>query len=515
MTFSLCCSGRGTGVVGEGFVPLRIRVLDLDIQPAEPDVTYDKDLDAWTGEFTVEPGPEIASDAVLTATFSVDAEEGEKVTFEPATLTWSGPSLAAGSVPMAGGDGRRRKTVKAKWQSKNRDKKTKPVSVQITTTPPTRAGDGLRRSLRLQKKTESEAVLLTMVAAGKGLCLVVKNQRNTDNPSFAVIDGGISGTYESMSKYLPNGAIDYVVCTHFDDDHINGLITLMKERGASVGKVLFNPPPGNAQALIAAALAEARSKEDIASLAKAGVLVPLNITQGQTLDGLAQGKLISQITAVPPPSTPIDNVSQPTLRWKFGGPFLPIYGAMMAAPGNGKLVNLASLIIRIESRISNKGFSLMVTGDATDKGAIPSVTGVGTGVARVQFLQVPHHGSDNNSDKNFYSALLAEHYLISSTWSAHNHPRPAVISAIIEANREFGRSGYTLWISDPQFHKDGANDGNRTREYEGMFPKLTWAGEYTVNVMNIGQTGLSFTVENGVVTEPASELYRSLNIALR
>lgn len=503
---------RGTGVVGEGFVPFRIRVLDLDIQPAEPDVTYDKDLDAWTGEFTIEPGPEIASDAVLTATLSVDAEEGEKVTFDPATLTWSGASLAAESLPMTGGDGRRRKTVKAKWQSKNPDKKTKPVNIQVTTTPPARAGDGLRRSLRLQKKTESETVLLTMVAAGKGLCLVVKNQRNTDNPSFAVIDGGVSGTYDSMSQYLPSGTIDYVVCTHFDDDHINGLITLMQKRGASVGKVLFNPPPGNAQALIAAALAEATSEAEVAEV---GVLVPLSVTLGKTLNGLAQGKLISQITALPPPSTLIDNVSQPTLRWKFGGPFPPIYGAMMAAPGNGRMVNLASLIIRMESRISNKGFNLMVTGDATDKGAIPSVTGVGTGVARVQFLQVPHHGSDNNSDKKFYAALLAEHYLISSSWSAHKHPRPAVISAIIGANRDIGRSGYTLWISDPNFHKNGANDGNQTNDYDGMFPKLTWAGEYTVNVMNTGQTGLSFTVENGSVTAPASGTYRSLGIALR
>jgi beta-lactamase superfamily II metal-dependent hydrolase len=82
--------------------------------------------------------------------------------------------------------------------------------------------------------------------AGKGDCILISIDRGTKKEKNIVIDGGVSKTYKRTTsktgtlksriskKVLSN--LDLVVLTHIDDDHICGLIQLLKD-SKHVGKI--------------------------------------------------------------------------------------------------------------------------------------------------------------------------------------------------------------------------------------------------------------------------------------
>jgi beta-lactamase superfamily II metal-dependent hydrolase len=82
--------------------------------------------------------------------------------------------------------------------------------------------------------------------AGKGDCILISTDRGTGKEKNIVIDGGVSKTYKRTTsktgtlksriskKVLSN--LDLVVLTHIDDDHICGLIQLLKDN-THVGKI--------------------------------------------------------------------------------------------------------------------------------------------------------------------------------------------------------------------------------------------------------------------------------------
>jgi len=334
---------------------------------------------------------------------------------------------------------------------------------------------------------------------------------------YAVIDGGITGTYANLAQYLPQpgSPIDYVVCTHYDDDHIGGLIVLLTQRGNDVGRVVFNPPPGAAAcpAFVMPLLAGQVAPEELPSLlegvsaAKDGFLNVYSPPQGNCLKYLAGAKLLPPITALPPPATSVPNVALPRTSWLFGGPSPQNLARMQGNPYNGLWTNRASLMFQLTGLDDTNNpapalFSLLVTGDGTNRGTIQDVVGVQPGLDGVQFLQVPHHGSRNNSDITLYARVPAQHYLISSRWSPHHHPRAKVIRSIVEGNRWMGRTGYTIWITDPTFKKAGDNDGQLDAQYDGFFPRPL-GNEYTVKLKAPNMTGLVFQVTDGQITPPA------------
>jgi len=80
--------------------------------------------------------------------------------------------------------------------------------------------------------------------AGKGDCILISIDEVTDTEKNILIDGGVSKTYNNSthgigtlkSKLRRIKSLDLVVLTHIDDDHICGLIQLLKD-DEHVGKV--------------------------------------------------------------------------------------------------------------------------------------------------------------------------------------------------------------------------------------------------------------------------------------
>lgn len=82
--------------------------------------------------------------------------------------------------------------------------------------------------------------------AGKGDCILISIEKGTKEEKNILIDGGISKTYDNimnksgtLKSRLRNKislSLDLVVLTHIDDDHICGLIQLLKDT-EHVGKI--------------------------------------------------------------------------------------------------------------------------------------------------------------------------------------------------------------------------------------------------------------------------------------
>lgn len=73
-----------------------------------------------------------------------------------------------------------------------------------------------------------------LFAARGGDCFLV----DFENGHCILIDGGYSDTYKrSLKSYLQflhgkGRQLDYVILTHYDADHINGLIAFLRDNGA-------------------------------------------------------------------------------------------------------------------------------------------------------------------------------------------------------------------------------------------------------------------------------------------
>lgn len=90
-------------------------------------------------------------------------------------------------------------------------------------------------------------MLIRLFPARGGDCFLV----DFENGHCILIDGGYSNTYNnSLRKYLQflcdkGKQLDFVIMTHYDADHINGLIAFLKDNGANqriikVGEVIVN-----------------------------------------------------------------------------------------------------------------------------------------------------------------------------------------------------------------------------------------------------------------------------------
>jgi hypothetical protein len=79
-----------------------------------------------------------------------------------------------------------------------------------------------------------------------------------------------------------------------------------------------------------------------------------------------------------------------------------------------------------------------LTGDARGDSIIAGLEHVGTlrrgGSISLNVLKVPHHGSANNAELDFFKRVKATHYVISGN-GEHGNPERAVIEMIFEARR--------------------------------------------------------------------------------
>jgi hypothetical protein len=294
--------------------------------------------------------------------------------------------------------------------------------------------------------------------------------------------------------------VDAVMVSHVDDDHIQGILDLTAELRAAPGMPfvqvarlwhnsfdnIIGKDPKELTASVkdqfgAASIAGELPKDaaiDLGALAseadeeiaEASLLVLASIAQGSRLRGDAaalgwatnpetSGKLVIAAKA------PIDMGHG--LQFTVAGPMLPEIkalqkahdkwlaerkknkkkdaGAALAAYVDKSVPNLSSIVVLAEAG----GKRMLLTGDARGDKILKGLESVGLlkkgGTMHVDLLKVPHHGSANNLETDFFKRVTADHYVFSGD-GEHGNPERESFEMLLKAR---GKKPFTLHLTYP------------------------------------------------------------------
>lgn len=117
----------------------------------------------------------------------------------------------------------------------------------------------------------------------------------------------------------------------------------------------------------------------------------------------------------------------------------------LAAYVDESVPNLSSLVLM--AKVADK--TMLLTGDARGDRILEGLELVGLmkkgGKIKVDLLKVPHHGSANNIDHDFFERIVAKHYVFSGD-GEHGNPERETLEMLFKAR---GKEDYTIHLTYP------------------------------------------------------------------
>lgn len=321
----------------------------------------------------------------------------------------------------------------------------------------------------------------------------------------------------------PPAPLDLTVCSHIDDDHIEGLRLLVRKAAESIlgtqapvafERFWFNSLSaileGNGGSAATSALAGevGHALMSVGALTQASIaaaVTPPRDTPEAVIQSIGQGRdLESDLTTLglagnPPFHGPVCSgvrVAGGDVRIDMGaGVFVTVLGPRavrletlrkewakaVAEPDAKKRAavvadyflptselddaypNLSSIVLLVEA----EGRRLLLTGDALGDDVVASWRddlGHGAETCPVDILKLPHHGSIRNTTRRLLDTFPADHYVFSANGKYENPDAPTVEAVVATAG---GRpitlhftNGGVVWEKPYTLEKAGA-DGSR------------------------------------------------------
>jgi hypothetical protein len=355
-------------------------------------------------------------------------------------------------------------------------------------------------SLDLRRAAKGDCFLLHTGAAGEpGLVVVDGGPRGVYGPELQPRIAQIRA-----ARGLPDNRpldVDLLMVSHVDDDHIHGVLDLTSEllevRAAhrplplqvlsfwhnSFDNLIGNPPDELTAAFrsrfgTASTTGELPPDADLepddgeidGETVTASLKVLASIEQGARLRSQAQalgfplnaefdGDLV-----IAADGAPVEVALG--LGFRVVGPMLPEIRDLhrkheewlekleregrsprdaLAAYVDRSVPNLSSIVVLAEA----DGRSMLLTGDARGDKILAGLEQIGAlpagGTMAVSLLKVPHHGSANNLDADFFARVIAEHYVFSGD-GEHGNPEREALQMLWDARRD---APYTLHLTYP------------------------------------------------------------------
>ena len=349
------------------------------------------------------------------------------------------------------------------------------------------------------------AMKLEVLPARKGDCMLVHFDKEEGQSGLILVDGGPAGVWnDSLKSRLvqlreersPGRKlfIDIVVVSHVDDDHINGILRLLKEMDddefpVEIGEIwhnsfdrvigndqtarmnLSNPVlasiGSNAAELkfeddedkgalrdTAKVLASVKQGDDLQRLAKK-LNIPINLTFNNALivkENISGPIILGEltITVFGPLRNDLQKLQKVFDKWLVKQMAKKTEGSLLAALADKSKANLSSIVLLIDDGER----TLLLTGDArSDK----ILTGLGKGNHEFNILKFMHHGSDNNVDQEFFERVKADTYVFSGD-GEHGNPERATIEMLISNAQNSPKLVFTYPLDEI--------DTERKHEYE-------------------------------------------------
>jgi len=339
--------------------------------------------------------------------------------------------------------------------------------------------------------------------ARKGDCLIL-HYGTKDDPGLALIDGGPSNVYKPQlkprlaqirkaRKLGPDASlpVDFLMVSHIDDDHINGVLELTKElleakatkqplpvKIKGVWHNTFDDIIGNTPKELTAAVtaqfgaASLSGEADVDGLDPDTAKVLASVSQGFRLRDDTKGLSLrinpefgGKLVVATKKSKKVDLGKG--LKFTIVGPmndevvklqkahdtFLEKQQkgekteAALAAFTDTSVANLSSLVVLAE--VGKK--RILLTGDARGDKILDGLELAGLlkdddeSTMHVDILKVPHHGSDRNMDPIFFRRVTADHYVFSGN-GEHGNPECETLEMLLD---ERGEEDFTIHLTYP------------------------------------------------------------------
>ncbi len=271
-----------------------------------------------------------------------------------------------------------------------------------------------------------------------------------------MIDGGTAGTYNELCMKIDElKKIDLLILTHYDDDHIAGVIKLFKdkERSKNIEKVYAN-------------LEKHIGVEEEYTICKENKGINKSSAQATTLQNLIRNEIWHEeailkghkfnewegikISVLGPTKEILDR-----LKDDFNADVIGTDGNKGSTNKSNddsemsikeiletryeedvNKANRASLVILIE--VDKKKF--LFPGDCSLTGLLEDLDEklLEEGELKLELLKIPHHGSFYNTSLEALEKIRCSNYLLLTNGRAHKHPHKSTIVRILENNRNKG-----------------------------------------------------------------------------
>lgn len=344
---------------------------------------------------------------------------------------------------------------------------------------------------------------LEALKALHGDCLLL-HWGSSEAPRLMLIDGGPNTVYrDALRPRLIELAaarggtltIDLLMLSHIDDDHINGLLDFAKElddqrTGAAGGPnvkvrrlwhnslegLLEDPLTERTTASVTAstqaALVPPLHDDDDATQAHFHAKVLASVPQGQELHGYAT-RLGWRLNAEFDPPLVMrgeanESVDIEGLTLDVIGPAVKEVDALrvvwkqkrkddgaLAAFRDRSPYNLSSIVAVAHF----DGRRMLLTGDARGDHVLAGLDAAGLlddeGKVHFDLLKLPHHGSKNNVDPNFFHRVSADHYLVSGDGVRFPNPSEDAMQWLSEARGDDDYRVYCTYELGPMRERFG------------------------------------------------------------
>lgn len=334
---------------------------------------------------------------------------------------------------------------------------------------------------------------LEALEAKKGDCLLL-HYGKPGSPRLIVIDGGPGGVFKgsleprlqeikaerSPADPLP---IRMVMVSHIDDDHIAGILQMIKgladlrEKNkpvpydvATLWHNAFDDLLGNEAKEMVAAL---KSAANAAATGSFSANLPVKLETGLVLASVNQGRQLrdnarrlavevnegfsGKLVMVPAGEKSRVFDAGDGLKLTVIGPdenrvrdLQVEWDTQIKKSGVAKIAEFADKSVFNLSSITVlatfKKKTMLLTGDARGDFVIDGLRRaklLKNGKIHVDLLKIPHHGSDNNVETDFFRTVTADHYVVSGD-GEHGNPEVATFQMLSDAR---GQDEFTIHLT--------------------------------------------------------------------
>lgn len=296
---------------------------------------------------------------------------------------------------------------------------------------------------------------ITFFAVGKaskgGDAILFRCGHRAGEEQTTLIDGGYAGDYPQIRGYLPD-LIHDVICSHYDQDHIAGLIELLRDDSKRVKSLWVPPrvdiasPSSESRKLIVEAVSsEPRLRLLQESLRQGDELLRLATLRKINIAEIKQSQSIGPLKVLSPSVALKKSLEAAVTATSDAKPLVTLANRI-SSDGSSVARERAQMLIEAAVSRSNEMSTVLwtdcdgllpqgflFTSDAGPKAlanALASAKERKLDLSKLRAFQLPHHGSVYNFPQEFFDRIKAPMVFVSAPPASKDHPSEELIAKL-------------------------------------------------------------------------------------